>query len=584
MGKLWMTMIPIGNLAWRINMLSALFGSLAVLFTYFITSKLITKPITRIIPSMVASLSLAFSYTFWQQSTFAGQYLPNLTFASLIIFLFIKWAEKCGQRYVDHSPYLYLLFFCIGLGLSHHRQTLFLLPGSFLFGLILLWKNRLRGEKIKIGGLKKKGIWSHFLLLYSNLLIILRLPYTLRLKPSTLLVMLLFFLLPLTLYIYLLIAASNNPPINWSNPNTLTRFLETIKGERYSFLFARLGVVELILEAIKQTRFFFISQFTLYPILFGLLGIVVMAIKRVSYFLLLAIIFLTDILISVSYRHPSIELYYMIPFLIGSIWIGFGIWGIICILSKIRLRLLGIIFLLMPLFPAISNYKTNDRNRYYFTYDYALNTLKPLRENAVLILTGSDLEVFNTWYFRYVERLREDVVLVEPHNFHFEWTVTNFKKTHPDIPFEFYPVKKDILSFDEVKWQRIEDMVKKNLQFRPFYIFPGPGILTEYEFIPEGIFAKITKNDIPNEELLGIVDENRMGLVRYRDFKNGLIDSTAGVCITNTAVSYFNRARLYYNLGKQEKAILELKKAIKIDPNYSSAQLLLKRIYKEQRK
>ncbi|MFH0774422.1 MAG: DUF2723 domain-containing protein [bacterium] len=570
-GKLWMTVIPIGNLALRINMLSALFGSLAVMLTYFITLKLIPHP-SSLIPSIVASLVLAFSATFWQQATFAGQYLPNLTFASLIIFLLLKWQE--GQRLkVKSQKYLYLLFFCFGLSLSHHRQTLFLLPGTFIFILATLWNQktiesqRHKGTKTQRKNPQISQIVQKFafFILHFSFYILL-------------------FLLPLTLYIYLPIAASSNPPINWSNPNTLTRFLETINGERYSFLFANLSVAEMLLEAIKQTRSFFISQFTFYPLLFGFLGIVVMAIKRFPCFLLLAIIFLTDILVSVHYRHPSIELYYMIPFLIGSIWIGFGVWGIICALSKIRLRLLGIIFLSIPFLPALFNYEINDRSRYYFTYDYALNTLKPLRENAVLILTGSDLNVFNIWYFRYVERLREDVVLVEPHNFHFEWAATNFKKAYPDIPFELYPVKKEILSFDEVKWQRIEDMVKKNLQTRPFYIYPEPGILTEYEFVPEGIFSKITRNDIPKEELLGIVDENRMGLVRCRTSQQtSLIDHTAQVCITNTAVSYFNRGRLYYNLRKWEKAILELKKAIKIDPNYSSAQLLLKRIYEEQK-
>ncbi|MEK9149890.1 MAG: DUF2723 domain-containing protein [Candidatus Desantisbacteria bacterium] len=574
LGKVWMTILPIGNLAMRLNMLAALSGALIAFFSYFITLKIIgtQSAIARIIPSVSSALTLAFTVTIWQQATFAGQYLFNLAFASLVIFIVIKWGKLSSRKY------LYLLAFLLGLSLGHHRQTLFLLPGTFFFILIISWKNRIR-EKIKL----PKEKWAKLVFpLYSKILFIIRLPYTLRLTPSTLIIMLLLFLLPISIYLYLPISAASSPPINWSNPNTLTRFLETINGERYSFLFAKIGALERILEAIKQTRSFFICQFTFYPLLFGLLGIVVMAIRRVSCFLLLAIIFLTDILVSVSYRHPSIELYYMIPSLIGSIWIGFGIWGIICALSK-NLRLLGIIFLLIPLFPALSNYKINNRSRYYFTYDYALNTIKPLRENAVLILTGSDLEVFNIWYFRYVERLREDVVLVEPHNFHFEWAVANFKKAHPDIPFELYPVKKEVLSFNEVKWQRIEDMVKKNLQNRPFYIFPGPGILTEYEFIPEGIFANITKSDIPKEELLRIVDEDRMNMVRYRTFQqNSCQDSTAQVCITNTAVAYFNRGRLYYNLGQWEKAILELKKAIKVDPSYDLAKSLLSQIYKEQ--
>ena len=48
-GKLFITLIPIGNIAYRMNMESALFASLAVMMTYFIILKLTAK----IIPSVV---------------------------------------------------------------------------------------------------------------------------------------------------------------------------------------------------------------------------------------------------------------------------------------------------------------------------------------------------------------------------------------------------------------------------------------------------------------------------------------------------------------------------------------------------
>ncbi|MFH0774464.1 MAG: DUF2723 domain-containing protein [bacterium] len=42
LGKVFCTLIPIGNIAYRMNMESALFASLAVMMTYFITLKLFT--------------------------------------------------------------------------------------------------------------------------------------------------------------------------------------------------------------------------------------------------------------------------------------------------------------------------------------------------------------------------------------------------------------------------------------------------------------------------------------------------------------------------------------------------------------
>ncbi|MBU1262370.1 DUF2723 domain-containing protein [bacterium] len=586
-GKFWMTFIPIGNLAYRLNMFSAFCASLAVMTTYFITLKL-TSSQSAIhdwkfaIPPVVASLCLAFSYTFWQQATFAGQYLPNITFALLLIFLLLKWAEARSNKSKTQSPdypniYLYLFSFITGLSLAHHRQILFLMPGSFFFILIVSWKYRAKGERLKIKS--KKSLLST---LNSKLLTLLKLPYTLHLKPSTLLVMMLLFILPLSLYIYLPISASSNPPINWGDPKTLSRFLEMIAGERYSFLFTDLSWKEVVLKAATQTYSLFLSQFGAYPLLFGLAGLVVMATRNGLSFFLLAITFLTDILISVHYGHPSIELYYMIPFAIGSLWIGLGAWGIIRVLAKAKLQFLSLFFLILPLLPAFSNYKANDRSRYYFEYDYTLNILRPLRERAVVILTGSDPHVFNTWYFHYAEKVREDVVLVEPHNFHLEWYAECFKKRHPDVPFDLYPVKKAILSFDEVRWQRLEDLVKKNLPQRPIYIFPEANRLNEYEFVPEGIFSRIVNKEIPPEELLDILNENRMGLIKHRGIFEKItpIDSCAQVSIVNHSVSYFNRGRLYFNLGKWANAESEIKEALKINPPYLQAHYLLACIYR----
>ncbi|MBU1598794.1 DUF2723 domain-containing protein, partial [bacterium] len=120
-GKVFITLIPIGNIAYRMNMESALFASLACLMTYFITLKLTAK----IIPSIVTALILAFSATFWEQAVIAEKYTLNAFFFTLLIFILLKWQESIrNPRFAIRN--LYLFSFLLGLSFCHHFQTVYL--------------------------------------------------------------------------------------------------------------------------------------------------------------------------------------------------------------------------------------------------------------------------------------------------------------------------------------------------------------------------------------------------------------------------------------------------------------------------
>ncbi|MBU1262104.1 tetratricopeptide repeat protein [bacterium] len=61
-----------------------------------------------------------------------------------------------------------------------------------------------------------------------------------------------------------------------------------------------------------------------------------------------------------------------------------------------------------------------------------------------------------------------------------------------------------------------------------------------------------------------------MSFIRHREIFEEIasIDSSAQVFIVNHSVSCFNRGRLYFNLGKWDRAESELKEALKINPHY----------------
>jgi len=534
-GRLLTTLLPCGNIAFKMNMLSALFGSLACLFLYLIVQRITGS----IIISIISSSLLAFSYTFWQQSTFAGQYIGHLTFSLLLILLILKSEEK---------KYLYLFSFFLGLSLTHHRQTLFVIFGGCIFLLS-------RAIFIKKHKRKKKFLIKPWLINLALLFIL--------------------FLIPLFLYLYLPIRASANPPLNWGDPDTLQRFISHIKGEQYKFLFLKLSLKEHILRMTSQIKCQFTNQFTLFPVILGVFGIVLMLVFDFLLFILLFSIISVNVFISSAYNHPSIELYYMLPCAILSIFIGYTIFQLMKLLKRINISLsfLGIIFLYLSFSLFLKNYNLNNRSRDYSTYDYGMNILRPVSKNAV-VFVSDDTHTFPTEYLVYVENARPDISLVDTHLLEFEWKANLIKGQFPDLSFDLWPIplRKEVVTYDEVSWERQKDIISKNIEKRPFYIFPSPFTAQFYEFLPEGVFSRILRKDISKEEVISLLDKTRFS---FKERKGGIVDSSSSVDYINYAVSYYNRGRLYYNAGRYKDALFEVERAIKIHPgDYIEAKRL----------
>src|SRR3990172_6909542 len=84
------TYLPFGNLAFRVNLFSAVTSSLTIVVVYFICLKLTKNRLA----SISASLFLAFSYLFWLYSLVAEVFSLNNLFVTLIILVSISIFEN----------------------------------------------------------------------------------------------------------------------------------------------------------------------------------------------------------------------------------------------------------------------------------------------------------------------------------------------------------------------------------------------------------------------------------------------------------------------------------------------------------
>ena len=113
LGKLF-TYIPVGNIAYRVNLMSAFFGALAVALVYLIVRILGG----RSIPGISASMMLALTPFFWWRALIAESYAPAAGMVATIWLLFLFW------RQTQKWAYLFLAGLAGGLSIGIHSTVI----------------------------------------------------------------------------------------------------------------------------------------------------------------------------------------------------------------------------------------------------------------------------------------------------------------------------------------------------------------------------------------------------------------------------------------------------------------------------
>ncbi|MFZ5819494.1 MAG: DUF2723 domain-containing protein [Chloroflexota bacterium] len=129
-GKLF-TSLPFGNIAWRVNLMSAFFGALAVANVYLI-ARLMGGWRTA---ALLGSLSMATSVFFWRRVIVAESYGPAAGMLSLVWLFVLLW------RRTDKWGWLFLAGLAGGLSLGIH-STVIMTGASALVYLLLTARKR----------------------------------------------------------------------------------------------------------------------------------------------------------------------------------------------------------------------------------------------------------------------------------------------------------------------------------------------------------------------------------------------------------------------------------------------------------
>lgn len=370
----FLCLCPLGSPAYRMNMLAALSGSIAVALIYL----LLVRVTRSRWASLVIALLFAFSRTFWSQAVIAEHYPFEMLCIAAVLGCVLAWDRRGDRRWLRASAFVY------GLCLTHHMMSLLLAPGLLFFAL----SSRRRAQFLR------------------------ELRWTLPL-----------FMLPLTLYVYLPLAALRDPPANWGDPRTWSRFVAHVTGRQYHDSMFHLTRAELWIQ-VKDYAGFLPAQFTPPLLWLAPLGIWSLARRQRRLLGLTLLIYLADVVYALNYYIYNGEIYYLPSHLMAALWISCGlrqagvwlgiVWRRLALPPSRRKAfnaLCGTALLLLPLMLLAANWKVNDRHDDWSALIYARATLATLKPHAVLLGHGDDT-YFPLLYTHYVEHQRPDVTLV----------------------------------------------------------------------------------------------------------------------------------------------------------------------------
>jgi len=354
LGKLFTILLPVGGVAFRVNLFSSLCAAAACSMLYVLL-RAIHGSGSRI-PAAAASLLFAFSRTFWSQAVIAEVYSLNVLLLICVFYALIRW---------DRGGPFWQAALLTGLGLTvHPLQALFFPAWTYFIG-----RSR-RRPRIP------QNEWGRSLFAFAG---------------------------ALSLHLYPLIRSKANPVLDWGNPENLRNLLAYLTASQYRGRMFSLSFGDVLENAGKGASLLF-REFTPWLILVPLIGFVLLFLRDRKLGITTLIPLIITVVYAINYNIPwEIDVYYIPAVLILSIWSA----SLFQFISSKR-NAVSFVLPLLAGAPLLLNYHDNDRSKNRIALDYGIDLLQTCPQDSTLILSQTDA-AFSVLYLTGVEKQRTDV-------------------------------------------------------------------------------------------------------------------------------------------------------------------------------
>jgi hypothetical protein len=381
LGKLF-TFLPVGDVAYRVNLMSAAFGALTVALAFLITLRITGCSMA----GWVGALTLAFSSTLWSNATWAISYDLNAFLTALVFLMLLRWRDSGARSNLNWALFLF------GLGFGNHRLiAVMALPIAYF-----LW----RGMK---GCPQSLSVRNLFVLAGA-------------------------FWLGFSVNLYLPLRAAQDPLYMWADASVPTTFLRMIiTGAVSSSVFinplrnsAEFQVWQAVLAGYPA------YELTVPGLLVAAMGGWDLGHKRRTVFAITVMVMASALIMISFYGIHNIYNYFQPIYLMAALWIGCGVSRI---MGEVSLRLKGqssihgwnrlprlvslliaVSFLAIPAYLLGRNLPLLDRSQHRDARDFARYVLTSRKPDEIVLAD------FWSWsplkYMQLVEGVGKDVTVL----------------------------------------------------------------------------------------------------------------------------------------------------------------------------
>jgi hypothetical protein len=396
LGWAWSHLLPVGDVAYRMNLFSAFWAALSVGLLYRVARLLLAQAIPQLsmaasrLLAVLSSITFAATPTFWSQSVIAEVYSLHIFFVVLILYLLLGAAA-------------------LGLSLTHHRTTVLLVPALLIY--VWLAERRIYSRWGRVG------------------------------IPALLLV-----LVPMALYLYIPWRAPHTPYLRQSlaagqdlilYDNTAASLLDFVLGGPFG------GSLNLTVNL--GARLAMAWSLTLAEV--GWIGVALAAIgmlrlvigKKWAVLALTGLIYGLTVAFDLVYTIGDIYVLFIPSYLVIVLWLVIGVGSLLQVgasawawltsrqapasaSAQRRRRLVApqvmfltiVPFFALPLYLAGSHYAAVDQSRNTLARTrWEAILAQPLPERAVLVSNDRN-NIMPMWYLQYVEGRRTDLLGLFP--------------------------------------------------------------------------------------------------------------------------------------------------------------------------
>jgi hypothetical protein len=402
-----LTFLPVGTVAYRVNLLSAICGSAASVMILLAVRRWTRNDWA----GLLAAGLFSFSPLVWRYAIVAEVFSLNHLLVATLLYTAVRYSESRDPRFA------YLSALVFGLGMSNHHTCLF-------YGTpIMLW--------ILVTG--RRELWTlRRLLGIAGCFIVGLLPYA-----------------------YLPIADAYKPAVSWGNTSGVKGFLTHVMRREYGTL--QLGPTKLdstgnFLLGLKEYFWNLPHQVFYVGLLLAIMGLyhglrqkrtkVLVGVTLVAFcFYLVTFHALANLPLSDPLFLDIHSRFWPLANLMICVWAGLGFKALASFIPKARFRGLELaaVAILVVCGAVVTNFATEDQHNNTVFSDYGRELFRPLPQMA-LVWTRGDLVTNVMRYLQQCEGQRPDVRLLDRELSRKPWMnrLVNYRFPDVSIPGTFY--------------------------------------------------------------------------------------------------------------------------------------------------